>query len=154
MLTVNNKFVMNEEVYSIWNIPMKNACDMCNGIGAIDYQNKKLRCPKCKGEKILIDKTYRHWEVMPDKLKIDKIKVLVAEGCTTIKYKASKYNRGEKNLFKTVEEAQTQCDKLNHVIEEQLEDTLIFEMVEIRENSDNGEKYSIEDLEKMIQVEM
>ena len=117
MITINNKFNIGEEVYGIWNVPMQNTCDMCDGTGAIEYREKIVRCPQCKGVKVLINDKYKYWEVMPDKLKIYSIKATINKSDVNIRYKASGYNRNEDNLFEAIEDAQKRCDELNYIVE-------------------------------------
>lgn len=117
MIAINNKFEIGEEVFSIWSVPLKHKCDMCDGEGFIEYKEKGRRCPQCKGVKFLINDKYKFWEVMPQKLKVYSIKASTNGVGINIKYKASGYNRGEMNLFKTLEEAQVRCDELNHIKE-------------------------------------
>ena len=114
MIIINNKFDIGEEVFSIWSVPLKKKCDMCEGDGVIEYNGKSMRCPQCKGAKFLVNDKYKLWEVMPQKLKVYSIKASTNGTEVNIKYKASGWNRGEMNLFKTLEEAQARCDELNH----------------------------------------
>lgn len=118
MITINNKFEVGEEVYSIRAMPMENTCDICKGNGVINYEGKELRCPQCKGDKVIVNDTYKIWKVIPEKLKIGAIKASFNGTDCRVKYKASGLKRAEQNLFKTFEEAQKRCDELNFVVSE------------------------------------
>lgn len=116
MIEVNNKFNIGEEVYSIRTEPIANTCDLCKGNGFIVYEEKELRCPQCKGTKVIINDKFKMWKVIPEKLKVSSMRVNINETTCSIRYNLSGIKRAEQNLFNTFEEAQKRCDELNFVL--------------------------------------
>jgi len=115
MILVENKFNLKEEIYSIWQQPIKNKCGLCEGEGSFLHKEESIRCPQCRGTGVVVNEKYRAWEVMSQKLTISSVKATVNRHDVNIRYKACGYGRVEANLFHTKEEAQNRCNELNYV---------------------------------------
>lgn len=116
-LEIPVKFQSGDEVYTIKQIKEKVTCQVCEGAGKIEYNNKKMRCPECMGAKELTSNKTIH-TVCDEPFVISSIKInLNGDRVNSIRYKGycgfSPLNRAEENLFFTKEEAQKKCDDLN-----------------------------------------
>ena len=58
MITVDNKFELNQQVFVIKKehrkIEKKETCDVCMGMRTITYKGYHMICPKCNGKKEVI----------------------------------------------------------------------------------------------------
>ena len=115
-MVVNNKFNVGDEVYTIVQKNIEMECPLCHGNGNINYNGYEIRCPECKGEKIIKTK-YKVWEVLEDVLIIKRIKMSIGCEDQSFKYQLNgSYHtnrKSEKHLFKTKEEAEKMCVEYN-----------------------------------------
>ena len=119
-MIINNKFNIDEVVFTISHNNMELECGVCED-GFIFYKEKAYKCRECKGSNKIIS-SHKIWEVVDEEVKIRRIKASVGGGYENIKYSLYSNNlhaknRGECNLFKTKEDAQAECDRLNKVAE-------------------------------------
>ena len=115
-MELNNKFEIGEVVFTISHNNMELKCSVCEE-GFISYKEKTYKCPECKGS-TKITSEHKIWEVIEEEVKIRRVKASIGNNYINIKYAVycdnhSVKNRGECNLFKTKEEAQEECNRLN-----------------------------------------
>lgn len=115
-MELNNKFEIGEVVYTISHNNMELKCNVCEN-GFILYKEKAYKCPECNGNAKILS-SHKIWEVVEEEVKIRRVKASIGNGYINIKYALYSdnfrvKNRGECNLFKTKEEAQKECDRLN-----------------------------------------
>ena len=120
MFTVDNKFEIGEECYSVYRKPTHYKCPVCEGNGKFLHNGYEVRCKNC-------NETGKLHNPKQSVLAVCKVRVrrIVASICTeqtSIKYKVDgvdefkfvKVNsRSENNLFKTIEEAEKYCVEVN-----------------------------------------
>ena len=118
MYTVNNKFEIGEECYTVVREKIKCDCPVCKGDGEFMFNGYEVKCKQCNGTgKIETNRTL----LTTCKVKVNRIKVSICENDVVIKYKVNCIddifrnvrNRSEDNLFKTLEEAKEYCKKVN-----------------------------------------
>ena len=120
MYTVENKFEIGEECYSVYRKPTHYKCPICEGNGKFPYKGYEIWCKNCSGSGKLHNPKQ---SVMADcKVKVRRLIVSIWQDQITIKYKVDGVdefklvnvrNRGENNLFKTKEEAEKYCIDVN-----------------------------------------
>ena len=118
MYTVNNKFEIDEECYTIYRKPTKYKCPICEGKGEFIHNGYTVRCRNCNGTGELHNAHQFVLEV--GKVKVRRIIVSISKDGITIKYRTDCIedmhpikNRSESTLFKTKEEAEEYCMKVN-----------------------------------------
>ena len=120
MYSVENKFEIGEECYSVYRKPTHYKCPICEGNGKFPYKGYEIWCKNCNGSGKL---HYPKQSVMAVcKVKVRRLIASIWEDQITIKYKVDGVdefklvnvrNRGENNLFKTKEEAEKYCVDVN-----------------------------------------
>lgn len=111
-MKLETKFNLNDVVYVIEKRKyIYKDCNICENTGKITYKNQEYLCPECHGERKRIDKVY--WQV--EEFTINGILVSIkSNNLISILYKNNEYDsKYEYNIYKTKEEAQKQCDRLN-----------------------------------------
>lgn len=131
MYTVDNKYEIGEEVYSVSMQEIEYKCPYCNGSGIVKLELKEslkgkftaghIECEPCRGVGYSSKSKYRAWFVMDEILKISSIRVGIDDnGIKEIKYNCHgggrSVKRHEYRLFITKTEAQEYCDELNKEI--------------------------------------
>lgn len=120
MYTVNNKFEIGEECYSVYRKPTHYKCPICKGEGKFLYNGYDIWCKNCNGTGKLHNP--KQSVLATCKVRIRRIIASIWTEQTTIKYKVNVIgdapytkvnNRGENNLFKTIEEAEKYCVDVN-----------------------------------------
>ena len=120
MHTVDNKFEIGEECYSVYRKPTHYECPICKGEGQFIYNGYNIRCNNCCGTGKLHNPKQSVLTVC--KVKVRRIVASIWSEQTSVKYKVDgieefklvKVNsRNETNLFKTIEEAEKYCVEVN-----------------------------------------
>ena len=119
MITVNNKFEIDEECYTFYRKPTHYECPVCKGKGSFEYNGYDIWCKQCNGSGKLHNPKQSVVDVC--KVKVRRIVTSIWKEQVTIKYKVDCVddmslnirNRGENNLFKTKEEADKYCLEVN-----------------------------------------
>lgn len=131
MYEINNKFNINDEVWTVYDAPYMVECPFCKGSKEIEltYKNYevpgvisptgiKVRCKNCNGEG-KVSTPYKLKRTCRFKINIIKASIQ-KDGTQSIKYKGhcpdpyiSCNNRSESMLFKTKEEAEFCALKIN-----------------------------------------
>ena len=120
MYTVENKFEIGEECYSVYRKPTHYKCPICEGNGKFPYKGYEIWCKNCSGSGKLYNPKQSVMAVC--KVKVRRLIVSIWQDQITIKYKVDGVdefklvnvrNRGENNLFKTEEEAEKYCVDVN-----------------------------------------
>lgn len=121
MYTVNNKFEIGEECYSVYRKPIQYKCPICEGKGRFEYNGYDILCKNCNGTGKLHNPKQSVMEVC--KVRIRRIITSIWGDQIIVKYKVDGIdefkltnnirNRSEGNLFKTKEEAEKYCIEVN-----------------------------------------
>ena len=120
MYTVENKFEIGEEYYSVYRKPTHYKCPICEGNGKFPYKGYEIWCKNCSGSGKLHNPKQSVMAVC--KVKVRRLIASIWKDQITIKYKVDGVdefkllnvrNRGENNLFKTKEEAEKYCVDVN-----------------------------------------
>ena len=120
MYSVENKFEIGEECYSVYRKPTHYKCPICEGNGKFPYKGYEIWCKNCSGSGKLHNPKQSVMAVC--KVKVRRLIASIWEDQITIKYKVDGVdefklvnvrNRGENNLFKTKEEAEKYCVDVN-----------------------------------------
>ena len=119
MYTVNNKFKIGEECYSVYRKCTHYECPFCKGNGKIEYNGYDISCNNCNGTGKLHNPKQSVLAVC--KVRVRRLVVSIWKERITIKYKVDCVddtyrnirNRCEDNLFKTQEEAERYCVEVN-----------------------------------------
>ena len=120
MYSVENKFEIGEECYSVYRKPIHYKCPICDGNGEFPYNGYKIWCKNCSGSGKLHNPKQSVMAVC--KVKVRRIIASIWQEQISIKYKVDGVdefklvnvrNRGENNLFKTEEEAEKYCVEVN-----------------------------------------
>ena len=120
MYTVENKFEIGEECYSVYRKPTHYKCPICEGNGKFPYKGYEIWCKNCSGSGKLYNPKQSVMVVC--KVKVRRLIVSIWKDQITIKYKVDGVdefklvnvrNRSENNLFKTEEEAEKYCVDVN-----------------------------------------
>ena len=120
MYTVENKFEIGEECYSVYRKPTHYKCPICEGNGKFPYKGYEIWCKNCSGSGKLHNPKQSVMAVC--KVKVRRLIASVWQDQITIKYKVDGVdefkllnvrNRSENNLFKTEEEAEKYCVDVN-----------------------------------------
>ena len=120
MYSVENKFEIGEECYSVYRKPTYYKCPICEGNGKFPYKGYEIWCKNCSGSGKLHNPKQSVMAVC--KVKVRRLIASIWQDQITIKYKVDSLdefklmnvrNRGENNLFKTKEEAEKYCIDVN-----------------------------------------
>ena len=120
MYSVENKFEIGEECYSIYRKPTHYKCPICEGNGKFPYKGYEIWCKNCSGSGKLHNPKQSVMAVC--KVKVRRLIASIWQDQITIKYKVDGVdefkllnvrNRSENNLFKTEEEAEKYCVDVN-----------------------------------------
>ena len=119
MYTINNKFEIGEECYTVCREHTNYKCPFCEGKGSKEYNGYEIECSNCCGTGQLKNKYETVLVVC--KVKIRRMIASIWEDQITVKYKVdcvdnifrSVRNRAEVSLFKTLEEAEKYCVEVN-----------------------------------------
>ena len=120
MYTVESKFEIGEECYSVYRKPTHYKCPICEGNGKFPYKGYEIWCKNCSGSGKLHNPKQTVMAVC--KVKVRRLIASIWQDQITIKYKVDGVdefklvnvrNRGENNLFKTEEEAEKYCVDVN-----------------------------------------
>lgn len=120
MHTIDNKFELGEECWSVYREKISYRCPVCNGEMEITYKGYKIPCPACDGNGFEESSkcTMTHCKV-----KIKRVIASIGENEVDIRYNVepigkNRFNinvkhRNESMLFKTEEEAESFCIAVN-----------------------------------------
>ena len=120
MYTVENKFEIGEECYSVYRKLTHYKCPICEGNGKFPYKGYEIWCKNCSGSGKLHNPKQSVMAVC--KVKVRRLIASIWQDQISIKYKidgvdefklVNVRNRGENNLFKTKEEAEKYCVDVN-----------------------------------------
>lgn len=118
MHTINNKFEIGEECYSVYRKPVSYQCPICGGNGKFQYNGYEIQCKNCCGSGKLHSPKQFVMDVC--KVKVRRIIASIWNEQITITYKLNvddcfiKVNkRSEACVFKTKEEAEKYCVDVN-----------------------------------------
>ena len=120
MYSVENKFEIGEECYSVYRKPTHYKCPICEGNGKFLYNGYEIWCKNCSGSGKLHNP--KQYVLAVCKVKVRRLIASIWQDQITIKYKVDGVdefrslnvrNRGENNLFKTKEEAEKYCVDVN-----------------------------------------
>lgn len=117
MITIDNKFDVDEECYTYATSNVEIVCPVCKGTKKIAYNGYDIPCKQCN---TLGRITAKQTVVAPHKVKIRRIIASIWSDTTTLKYKVDPIgewvnirNRSELSLFKTLEECEQKCKEIN-----------------------------------------
>ena len=129
MHTIDNKFEVGQEVYSLTKtkerLENKCTCDVCMGRGKVTYKGYDVKCPKCKGKGdiILDSKVVEINTVDHEPYLIVSYRYTVCKDSAILRYKIKQEkdhfsksigkNVTEDMIFADREEAVKVCDELN-----------------------------------------
>ena len=126
MLSVNNKFKIGEECYTAYRKPIHYKCPICEGNGRFKHNGYDILCKNCNGSGKLHNPKQFVMEVC--KVRVRRVMASIGSNESVISYKIDfidtdniyikSKKRSENYLYKTHEEAQMYCDKLNAQITE------------------------------------
>ena len=120
MYTVENKFEIGEECYSVYRKPTHYKCPICEGNGKLLYKGYEIWYKNCNGSGKLHNPKQSGMAVC--KVKVRRLIASIWQDQISIKYKVDGVdefklvnvkNRSENNLFKTEEEAEKYCVDVN-----------------------------------------
>lgn len=119
MYTIDNKFEIGEECYSVYRKPVNYKCPFCNGNGKLIHNGYEIHCKSCNGSGEL--RNPRQYVMDVCKVKVKRAIVSIWATHMSIKYKVecvddysiNVTNRSETTLFKTLEEAEKYCVNVN-----------------------------------------
>lgn len=119
MYTVDNKFEVGEECYTVCRTTIKYKCPFCDGNGKKEYNGYEIPCSNCHRTGKLDNP--KETVLVVCKVRVRRLIASIWKDQSTIKYKVDCIddiyrnirNRGETSLFKTVEEAEKYCVEVN-----------------------------------------
>lgn len=119
MYTIENKFEVGEECYTVCRTTTKYKCPFCDGNGKKEYNGYEIPCSNCHGTGKLDNP--KETVLVVCKVRVRRLIASIWKDQITIKYKVDCIddiyrnirNRGETSLFKTVEEAEKYCVEVN-----------------------------------------
>lgn len=119
MYTIDNKFEIGEECYSVYRKPVDYKCPVCEGNGKFLHNGYEVWCRNCNGTGKLHNS--KQYVMATCKVRVKKIVVTMYNSNIAIKYKVYNIddpfinvnNRSETTLFKTIEEAEKYCVDVN-----------------------------------------
>lgn len=124
-MDINTKFNVGDVVYEIAFTAkeIEEKCLACNGEKTILLPNgKKYGCPACYGDGKKVVRTEKKWYILDGdeyySRPIGEIRVEVKGKDVEINYLRKKTGSliKEERCFKTKEEAQAECDRLNNIV--------------------------------------
>lgn len=120
MYTIDNKFKLEEECWSVYREKIKYKCPICNGKTEIIYKGYRIPCPACDRKGFEESSKYA---LTHCKVKIKRVIASIGENEVDIRYNVepigkNRFNinvkhRNESMLFKTEEEAESFCIAVN-----------------------------------------
>ena len=115
MITVNNKFEVGEKAYTIYRVPVKFKCPICEGNGKFEHNGYEVDCKRCNGTGKLHDA--HNTLLAPTEVKVSSIKISFNGTNVSVRYKVhgtqNVNNRSEQTMFKTLEETENYCKCVN-----------------------------------------
>ena len=119
MYIIENKFNIGEECYTVCREAIKYKCPFCEGKGTKEYNGYEISCRNCSGTGKLDNP--KQTVLVVCKVRIRRIIASIWQDQISLKYKVNCLdnshqninNRNENNLFKTIEEAEKYCEKVN-----------------------------------------
>lgn len=120
MYTIDNKFELEEECWSVYREKIKYKCPICNGKTEIIYKGYRIPCPACDRKGFEESSKYA---LTHCKIKIKRVIASIGENEVNIRYNVepigkNRFNinvkhRNESMLFKTEEEVESFCIAVN-----------------------------------------
>lgn len=120
MHTIDNKFELGEECWSVYREKISYRCPVCNGEMEITYKGYKIPCPACDGKGF---EESSKCVMTRCKVKIKRVIASIGENEVDIRYNVdpigkNQFNinikhRNESMLFKTEKEAISYCIDVN-----------------------------------------
>ena len=119
MYTIENKFEVGEECYTVCRTTTKYKCPFCDGNGKKEYNGYEIPCSNCHGTGKLDNP--KETVLVVCKVRVRRLIASIWKDQITIKYKVDCIddiyrnirNRGEASLFKTIEETEKYCVEVN-----------------------------------------
>lgn len=119
MFTVENKFEVGEECYTVCRTTTKYKCPFCEGKGKKEYNGYVIGCSNCRGTGRLDNP--KETVLVVCKVEVRRLIASIWKDQISIKYKVDCVddilrnirNRSETSLFKTIEEAEKYCVEVN-----------------------------------------
>lgn len=120
MYTIDNKFEIGEECWSVYRKSANISCEcpVCKGTGKFMFDGYEIPCKQCNGSGSMNIENGYIWA--PCKVKIKGIKININAYNSTFHYRIDSLdnyvgvrNRSSNTMFKTFEEAQEYCRKCN-----------------------------------------
>ena len=114
-ITLHTKYDIGEKVYFILYSPITIPCPACNQTGVIVYDEHEFKCSACRGTKLcVLNKST--WSVSGQGV-VSRFDIIVSEDGERYVYQIEKDGYkwwcNEPDLFNTLEEAQSECDRRN-----------------------------------------
>ena len=106
MYSVENKFEIGEECYSVYRKPTHYKCPICEGNGKFPYKGYEIWCKNCSGSGKLHNPKQSVMAVC--KVKVRRLIASIWQDQITIKYKVDGVDE-----FKLEEEAEKYCIDVN-----------------------------------------
>ena len=119
MYTVDNKFKVGEECYTVCRTTTKYKCPFCEGKGKKEHDGYEIGCSNCHGTGKLGNP--KETVLVACKVRVRRLVASIWKDQISIKYKVDCVddilrnirNRSETSLFKTIEEAEKYCVEVN-----------------------------------------
>ena len=119
MYTVDNKFEVGEECYTVCRTTTKYKCPFCEGEGKKGHDGYEIGCSNYHGTGKLDNP--KETVLVVCKVRVRRLIASIWKDQIAIKYKVDCIddiyrnirNRGETSLFKTIEEAEKYCIEVN-----------------------------------------
>jgi excinuclease UvrABC ATPase subunit len=118
MYNIETKYDIGDQVFLITREKAVNICNICEGKRKIEYKDKMMTCPECRGLGT-IQSNNVIYVVRDNPFIVEHIRVYIhsKQGSYSWQYKIGNFNeshvRTEDCLCPTKELAQTACDELN-----------------------------------------
>lgn len=111
------KYQKEDTIFTTKKMKIEKTCDICEGKGTIQFNNKTMKCPECMGKgKLISNKLTNVVCDEPYVISLTKISINSSNNLI-VRYKGRcgfvNLNRSESNLFSSKEEAQIACIELN-----------------------------------------
>lgn len=118
MITIENKFEIGDECYTVYNQPVHYKCPICEGVGTFEHNGYPVWCRNCSGSGKLHNS--HQFVLAVCKVRIRHITASIGKESCAVKYKVdcidntiSIKNRSEKTLFTNKDDAEQYCIQVN-----------------------------------------
>lgn len=114
---LNVKYGIGSEVYTVKQINFREECPYCKGLGKLNIEGLELMCPNCGGEGYIEISKKKMYVVCDGVAVVKGLKIDVKKNGISYRYRvgtsSGQYKRDNSTLFKTREEAEEYCIKMN-----------------------------------------